>query len=294
MQNGVCREYYTTQSVGQNQNSITEQPKQKIITINNPKMDCKNSYGFHYIMDPYYVTRNKFFVYEVKPNTPAQKSGLKVGDEILKIDENKVNKMNINMFENALSPKSITIEFKNNTGKKIITMTQTIICTPIKENDDLFNTYWKQIYTGRDLEDITLDIQATSKIYNHLSYGLKQYLQELSNQLSYWQPKKIKFQSGYNSCKAHYMIDSEMHSCISNLVNREIAQMQHEEYIRQQQAILQTQQQMQQQQVNALNNYSDALRNQHVNVSGSVNVQHSGTVNVNQNVYGTMYHYNRW
>ena len=48
---------------------------------------------------------------------------------------------------------------------------------------------------------------------------------------------------------------------------------------------------MQQQQVNAMNNYSNALRNQHVQVDA--NVYHRGTVNVNSNVNvnGTYNHY---
>ena len=57
---------------------------------------------------------------------------------------------------------------------------------------------------------------------------------------------------------------------------------------------MEAQQRLQQQQINALNNYSDALRNQHVQVD--TNVYHSGTVNVNSNVnhnvnlYGTVNH----
>lgn len=42
-------------------------------------------------------------------------------------------------------------------------------------------------------------------------------------------------------------------------------------------------------QIQALNNYSDALRNQRVQVNGSV--YHSGNVNQNVNFNGSMYHY---
>lgn len=51
---------------------------------------------------------------------------------------------------------------------------------------------------------------------------------------------------------------------------------------------------MNEQRAKAINNHADALRNQNVHVRGGIDVQYSGTVNVNQNINGTMYHYNRW
>ena len=51
---------------------------------------------------------------------------------------------------------------------------------------------------------------------------------------------------------------------------------------------------MQQQQINAINNHANALRNQNVHVWGGVDVHHSGTVDVNQNVNGAIYNYNHW
>lgn len=90
----------------------------------------------------------------------------------------------------------------------------------------------------------------------------------------------------------------ELHACLSALVNNELSIIakekeyeQQQERLRQQQAAYEAQQRLQQQQINALNNYSDALRNQHVQVD--TNVYHRGTVNVNSNVNvnGTYNHY---
>ena len=68
----------------------------------------------------------------------------------------------------------------------------------------------------------------------------------------------------------------------SEIENRTLTTISQEQNLEMQRSALQAQQQMQQQQVNAMNNYSNALRNQHVQVDA--NVYHSGTVNVNSNV----------
>lgn len=312
MYNGQCIEYYTPVEFMQKQgktmqtgeyfehtpvntpytnNNVNSPDRTSNVekSYNTPKLDCRNRYGFGYLMDPYYLTRNKFWITDIEPNSPAQRAGLKIGDEILKVNENKVNKMNIDMFDNAISPNSITLEIKNDSGKRTISMKRANICTPIKEEDALFNSYWEQIYTDISIDDANEFIKQTSRVRSKLSSGFIGDLRVLEDKVSYWQPKKTRFQNGYNTCKANYITDMDLHTCLSTLVNRELAQIQHEEYIRQQQEIFQAQQKMQQQQVDALNNYSDALRNQHVNVNQ--NVYHSG--NVNHNVNGTYNHYYR-
>ncbi len=248
------------------------------------KMTCYKGYGFRYIMDPYYITRNKFWISYIEPDSNVQRAGLKVGDEILKVNEQKVNFMDINKFNNAISANHITLRIKNKSGKKDISITSSNTCQPIikKDNDETFNAYWTQIYTGEDTEEILPFLMDASRVYKKLSHKFKLHLLELSNKVSYWHPKKVKFKNGYNLCKANYKSDTARHSCISNLINREIAQIQHDEYLRQQQMIFEAQLLMQQQQINAMNRYSNALQNQNVHVQGDVGVkmQHGGTVNI--------------
>ena len=101
----------------------------------------------------------------------------------------------------------------------------------------------------------------------------------------YWAEKEVKFRNIFNTCKINNQSEQELNNCLSsavNIINREIA---HDREIALQQQYIQAQQQMQMQQINALNNYADALRNQNVNVnhSGTINsnIYHSGTMNVN-------------
>lgn len=131
------------------------------------------------------------------------------------------------------------------------------------------------------------------RVNNKLTPQFRVAYNSWQNELGDWNNKKAQFRNGFNLCLTNSYTTNDANNCLNQLVNRSINTITHEQNLEMQRTTLQVQQQMQQQQVNAMNNYSHALRNQHVQVDA--NVYHSGTVNhnVNQNVNfnGTMYHY---
>ena len=163
---------------------------------------------------------------------------------------------------------------------------------------ELYNSYWSQI-CNIDAENAAEELYHAEGLINKYSKGMRDMIASAHQTVVYWANKKHNFDNGYKRCT---MLSSssqpELHACLSALVNNELSIIakekeyeQQQERLRQQQAAYEAQQRFQQQQINALNNYSDALRNQHVQVD--TNVYHRGTVNVNSNinVNGTYNHY---
>ena len=272
---------------------------------NTYKNICNNEYGFLYIADTYLysgwtgASRLKIFITHVKPASPAQRMGLKVGDEITKINNEKVIKTTWDDFANLLKrSNTINLEIKNDSGKRNITLNKDNVCTQKLIPNEIYSMYWSQI-CDFDVDNASEEVYYAEGITSKLSQREKEMLASAHNTISYWRNKRNIFDNGFKKCTSFSTSDNELHSCLSLLVNNELAKINKEkefelyqQQLRQQQAALQAQQQLQQQQINAMNNYADALRNQHVQVNQ--NVYHSGTVDINSNIQfnGTMYH--RW
>ncbi len=262
---------------------------------------CSNEYGFMYVADTYWNGANKprIFITYVKPNSAAQRAQLRAGDEITKVNGEKVSKTTWDGFANLLDrSNSINFEVKNDYGKKDISLIKSRICIKKKTMGELYNSYWSQI-CNIDAENAAEELYHAEGLINKYSKGMRDMIASAHQTVVYWANKKHNFDNGYKRCT---MLSSssqpELHACLSALVNNELSIIakekeyeQQQERLKQQQAAYEAQQRLQQQQINALNNYSDALRNQHVQVD--TNVYHRGTVNVNSNVNvnGTYNHY---
>lgn len=248
--------------------------------INIAEKECNYCFGMRYFKDPY---NKKTFIFDVENNSPAMKMGLRIGDEILKIDNEKIKKLQLEQIDNILNQKqAVKLEIKTSAGiKKDINLTKANVCTTkINSDDELFNTYWNQVCSyPYDLDNGLKISQNLLKV--NLSYYSRRDLDNEIQRINYWLAKRNKFKNGYNVCRMN-LDEYSVNKCLAELVNRELTQIQHEETLRQQQAALEAQQRMQQQQINALNNYSYAIQNQRMQVD--TNVYHSGTVNVNSNV----------
>lgn len=241
---------------------------------------CYFDFGFELMQDPY---NKKCYIYDVQNKSLTNKLGINIGNEILKINGVKAKKYNIDEINEILGRiNNLEVEVKTNLGKKILSLSKENFCTTSIEEPELFTMYWKQIYQN----DLPRIIKLTAVLSGlPLSYWAKRDLEEGLLDVEYWKGKHNQFKNGYNSCVATQE-NLDIHVCLNQLVNRELMQINKDNIIKQQQAALRAQQQMQQQQINAMNNYSDALRNQHVKIEGSV--YNYGSVDVNHNINGNI------
>lgn len=243
----------------------------------NDDLSCGMDYGIMPIRD-----NSKVFIIDVLKNSPADKKGLKLGDEIIKINNIKVkNFKSINDVMNLFDySENITLSVKSDlNGEKDYFLIKSLVCIPKKVEKPLFNTYWHQIYTDKEDLDLLYDrISRISSISNKLSRSTKRKINALNSPLKNWMDKKTKFTNYYNACIKATKTEEELHSCLARSVNNIQSEIAYEKEIEAKMRYLQIQQQMQNQQNYALYNYADALRNQ------NVNVRHSGTINQNMNI----------
>lgn len=284
MQNGVCTEYFDV-SVSNN-NYVQEKTDMRELNKKEEQKISKNIFGFGYVLDPYVMTWSsritKIYITEIIPNTSAEKQGLKIGDEILKLNGMKIRKISHDEFSNYLDGVStINLEVKTVTGqKKYITLNKTLIYKK-QIVEPFFDTYWGQI-CPYNLEEVEENLTPIWRMSRNLTETAKNEYTIIQNEFNWWLNKRNQFRNGFNLCLANNYNKQDVNSCLGQLVNRTLTTISQEQNLEMQRSALQAQQQMQQQQVNAINNYSNALRNQHVQVDA--NVYHSGTVNVNSNV----------
>lgn len=288
MQNGVCTEYFDV-SVSSN-NYVQEKTDMRELNKKEDNKICLNRFGFSYVLDPYanvwstwdVYNQTRIFITNIEPNTPASRAGLRVGDEIQKINGTRVVKFKGDDFDNYLDGhQSISLDVKSASGdKKSINISKAQICTA-KTKEPFFESYWGQVCTY-ELDSVAEWASYVGRVGNKLTPQFKSEFYNMQNELNGWLNKRTQFKNGFNLCLVNSYNKQDVNSCLGQLVNRTLTTISQEQNIEMQRSALQAQQQMQQQQVNAINNYSNALRNQHVQVDA--NVYHSGTVNVNSNV----------
>ena len=120
----------------------------------NDDLSCGMDYGIMPIRD-----NSKVFIIDVLKNSPADKKGLKLGDEIIKINNIKVkNFKSINDVMNLFDySENITLSVKSDlNGEKDYFLIKSLVCIPKKVEKPLFNTYWHQIYTDKEDLDLLL------------------------------------------------------------------------------------------------------------------------------------------
>lgn len=289
MQNGVCTEYFDV-SVSNN-NYVQEKTDMRELNKKEDNKICFNEFGFSFVLDPYanvwstweVYNQSKIFVTDIKSDSPALRSGLRVGDEILKINGTRaVRFKDYDDFDNYLNNnQSISLDVRTANGdKKSINISKAQICT-IYTKEPFFESYWGQVCTY-ELDRISEWTLSVERVRNRLTPQFKSGFDSMQNELNGWLNKRTQFKNGFNLCLVNSYNKQDVNNCLGQLVNRTLTTISQEQNIEMQRSALQAQQQMQQQQVNAMNNYSNALRNQHVQVDA--NVYHSGTVNVNSNV----------
>ena len=305
MQNGECIEFYRA-SIHEN-NYIQE--KVDMQQLNKPEQSrfCNNSFGFDYILDPYanvwstwdVYNQSKVFIIHIDSNSPASQAGLNIGDEITRVNDIRVVKFKPADFSSYFDGQTaITLEVKSiKGGKKSVSLKKAEMCQ-LKQTEPFFESYWKQV-CPYDLDYTSEYLSYIGRISNKLTLALKSEYATAKQENNDWKNKRNQFRTGFNLCLANSYNREDVNNCLNQLVNRSLNNIAHEQSLETQRSAIQAQQQMQQQQVDALNNYSHALKNQHLQVDGTINtnVHHSGTVdhniNGNVNVNGTYNHYYR-
>ena len=259
--------------------------KQKISSGSNKQM----GYGIFCIKDPY---NKKVIVASVIENSPADKAGIKIGNEVIKVNNKKAKRIDLeDLF--SYNKNYIKIKIRDNyNDKKTIKLTLGEILIPqVKpiESDTLLNVYWQQL-TPVKWEHIQTIHPA---IYNRLSRKAKND----QDTVKYWYDKKIKFYSGYNACKLQSAYVEDLNKCMADLVKTEKNIIEQEQERAHEMRLVTVQRQISILNASALFSHAFALMNQRVDVnhSGTINhdVNHYGNVNHDVNLRGRMnvYHY---
>lgn len=288
MVDGMCTEYYPSEINENSEGLISQQPKQNMMYANQPKQvkKCSKKFGFWYALDPYanvwstweVYNQTKIFITYVEPGTPAASAGLSIGDEITKINGIRAVKFKSADFANYVDGQySIRIETKN---KKNVTLSRMEFCT-VEQEEPLFDAYWKQV-CSYNIEFMNENLNHMKRVLAMLTQQARYDYKSQQNELFDWMNKREQFRNGFNMCLQNTYSVGEANACLNQLVNRSIGVITHEQNIQAQREYLYAQQQMHNEEVNALNNYSHALRNQHVQVDANVNH--------NVDVSGTIYH----
>lgn len=297
MENGICTEYFNYNTSINSDNYIAPRRDMKYLNKKEQAKVCKNTFGFLYFLDSFYnpwswdSSQARVYITKVDANSPAQRAGLQIGDEIQKINGNRVLKFKGDDFNNYLeNQEKINLEIKLiNGGKKNVTLERLQMCT-LEEKEPFFEQYWTQI-CPLDLKNASKWVNSVGAISNKLSASGKSTQVNDQSILLNWKNKQTQFRNGFNLCLANNYNENDVNICLNKLVDRTLGTISQEQNLEMQRSTLQAQQQINQQQVNAMNNYSDALRNQHVKIDADVYHYGSIDVNSNVNINGNYYHH---
>lgn len=259
---------------------------------------CDMSVGFELYKDGY---NRKVFIGDILPGSPAQKAGLRIGDEILRVNDKKVKKLSADeIFSIINSSYTTTLQIKDiNKKKKEVNLVKNKLCITTIVPDEVFNSYWQQVYNGgTDLEFMSNQVAKLASI-KRLHRKTKWEVQSMQTYLDYWLPKKRIFDSAYKACTISADTQDEFHSCMQKLVTRELAKIAKEEEYAHKRFEIGAKLKMVAMGALAvtnlagsINNHAYALQHQNVYHNGNFNVNHSGTINTNiqHSGYLNLYH----
>lgn len=228
--------------------------------------------GTQLIKDPY---NNKTIVLWTIPDSPAAKSFLPEGAEILKVNEQKTKNLRMDKITSLIqgtegSQVNLLVKYKGKKTNYVITRARFEV--PHDNTDETFNIHWKQVAPAAYENPKYIDSQVAKSL--SLFYRV-----QFINMNNYWMQRKAGFQNGYDACKSYPK--NEQNACLMNLVNREINKTATDEQI-------QLQQQIERQQ--ALQGLSNSLNqintnNQLYNINNNLRQQNIQLQNINHTLY---------
>ena len=161
----------------------------------------------------------KIIIVDIINGTPAQKSGLEVGDEIIKVDGKKIKKLCIcEVISMIRGEENTTVKLvikKNFFKRKTVELTREKIYTQDAMVNPLFDSNWMQIATPC-FQRPKWFLPEISKKFS------KKYQKTVIAQNNYWFKRKQTFEIGFNSCMS-YSNKNNQETCLIHLLDRESA-----------------------------------------------------------------------
>ena len=176
--------------------------------------------------------KNKIFITQVYPNTPAYKAGILEGSEIIQIDDIKVRKLTIEeifkLTQGEIN-KNTKLLIKKNRQKLEYNLTQQNYKIASLGLDKNFFIHWKQVVPTQYEKAVFITP------YRQYSNNLLRSI----HKNNYWVERRNIFKTGYDACLSYPTKDRN--ACYMNLVNREIDRTLKEKQIQNQQELIRQQ-----------------------------------------------------
>jgi len=159
---------------------------------------------------------NKVLVTNVFPDSPAQRAGLSIGDEIVSVDNEKVKKMCICEVTSRIrgdKDTAVKLVIKKHWWKwETIEITRDTINAKYPDENPELEKYWKQISP----ECFNCTRCFADEVVKKLSLKYKRKVLPVVN---YWFERKQGFTEGFNTCKSYSKNNQE--TCLINFMNRQ-------------------------------------------------------------------------
>lgn len=210
-----------------------------------------DNYEFGYGIAWNVFNNGRTYIVNIYDNSPADKAGLKVGDEIVQINGTKIKKNNIIDIKTLLIEDKNTFVIKDHIGNKH----QYIIIKDkykknIKKNDELFDLYWNRIMPNapKDLEELLLKSQNFLSVKSLDSKSRRDAINAVQK-LGYMQQKKLEFKSNYDLYKKTIKNQDKLKQKLEEVTNKMLADIQRERELEYQRQLMLQQQAMQAQMI---------------------------------------------
>lgn len=186
--------------------------------------------GISVLKDTY---SKRTYIFEILPESPAEKYGLKQGAEIIEINEIKTKKLSEKEITDKLNDKNeiaVNLLIKEKRKKNLYNLPlKNLSVPPEKKQSKTFNLHWKQVVPEKYENANYIPDAISDKVSGNFYANVVQ-------PQNYWYKRKQNFTIGYEACMSYSA--SVKDNCLMNLVNREIAQTNNDRNVRLQKELI--------------------------------------------------------
>ena len=193
----------------------------------------------------------RYYIIDIFEDSPAIKSGAKIGDEILQVNGIKLNRNTSTDINNLINDNENLFFVRDYIGnKKKYTIKKDYYNIPTENNDELFNLYWNKIIPNAPQKiDRVISISRTLLNVRSLDKRSRQDLHKIITQFSYIQQKKLEFKSNYDLYKKTIKNQDKLKQKLEEVTNKMLADIQREKELEYQRQLMLQQQAMQAQMI---------------------------------------------